>query len=230
VIWSIWKHHNLKLWDDVTETSVLVVERARNMVVDWKLAKAPDASVSTASTSSSSTLNGVPPVSALHTANRWQRPLLGRYRCNIDAAFSNSLNRTGIGICIRDQDGSFVLVKTVLHPCFLPVDVGEALGLYLALQWLSDMQFDNVDFETDSKLTVDAFLSDRNDMSEFGCIITSCRSLFSHLFSNSRVEFVRRQANGVAHALARDTTLLASPAIYYEIPSYIESLIINEML
>jgi len=55
-----------------------------------------------------------------------------------------------------------VLAKTLTHPCFLPVDVGEALGLFSALQWLSDMQFDNVDFETDSKVTVDAFLSDRN--------------------------------------------------------------------
>ncbi|KEH37772.1 hypothetical protein MTR_2g047100 [Medicago truncatula] len=100
----------------------------------------------------------------------------GRYKCNIDATFSNSLNRTGIGICIRESDGSFVLAKTVLHPCFLLVDVGE---------------FDNVDLEMDSKLTVDTFLSNKNEMSEFGCIITSCRSYFNSLFSTSRVEFVR---------------------------------------
>lgn len=77
-------------------------------------------------------------------------------------------------------------------PCLVPVDVGEAFGLHLALQWLSDMQFDSVDFETDSKLSADAFLSDRNDTSEFGCI-SSCRSLFTAVFSNSRVEFIRRQ-------------------------------------
>jgi len=34
VIWSIWKHRNLRVWDDVTETSALVVERARNMILD----------------------------------------------------------------------------------------------------------------------------------------------------------------------------------------------------
>jgi len=44
------------------------------------------------------------------------------------------------------------------------------------------------------------------------------------------VEFVRRQANEVAHALAREATSLASPAIYYAIPTCIETLIINEML
>jgi len=44
------------------------------------------------------------------------------------------------------------------------------------------------------------------------------------------VEFVRRQANVVAHVLAGEATLLASPAIYFYIPECIESLIINEML
>ena len=156
--------------------------------------------------------------------------MAGRYKCNIDAAFFSHVNCTCIGICVRDAKGIFVLAKTVRYPCTVPVDVGEALGLHSAMQWLSDMQFDNVDFETDSKLTVDAFLSTRNDLFEFGCIISSCRSLFSTFFSNSRVEFVRRQINVVAHALAREATSLASTAVYFEIPNCIETLIINEML
>jgi hypothetical protein len=98
------------------------------------------------------------------------------------------------------------------------------------MQWLSDMQFDNVDFETDSKITRDAFHSTRDDISDFGCIISSCRSLFNSSFTNSRVEFVRQQANAVAHVLAGEATFLASPIVYFNIPDYIESLIINEML
>jgi hypothetical protein len=149
----------------------------------------------------------------------WQPPLSGRYKCNIDAAFSS-----------RDSEGIFVLAKTFIYPCTVLVDVGEALGLHAALQWLSDMQFDYVDFATDSKVTVDSFLSTRNDLSEFGCIISSCRSLLRNLFSNSRVEFVRRQANVVAHTLAREATCSTSSAVYYEIPTCIETIIINEML
>jgi len=84
-----------------------------------------------------------------------------------------------------------------------------------------------VDFETNSKLTVDAFLSTRNDLAEFGSIISSCRFLFRNLFSNSRVEFVRRQANTVAHALAREAACFASSAVYYDIPNCIESIMIN---
>jgi len=105
--------------------------------------------------------------------------MLGRYKCNIDAAFSSQLNRTGLGICIQDYDGTFVLARIVSYPFLVLVDVGEAMGLHSTLQWVGDMQFDSVDFELDSKLTTDAFLSTRNAMSEFGCIISSCRFLFS---------------------------------------------------
>jgi len=44
------------------------------------------------------------------------------------------------------------------------------------------------------------------------------------------VEFVRRQANGVAHVLAGEATLLASLVVYFHIPDCIEPLIINEKL
>ena len=40
VISSLWKHCNLRVWDDVTETSAMVVERARNMVTNWQLTNA----------------------------------------------------------------------------------------------------------------------------------------------------------------------------------------------
>jgi len=149
------------------------------------------------------------------TPAAWQHPLSGRYKCNIGAAFSSSLNRTGIGICVRDSDGTFVLAKVISFPCIYSVDVGEALGLHSVMQWLSDMQFDNVDFETDSKITRDAFHSTQEDISEFGCSISFCRSLFSSFFTNSRVDFARRQENVVAHVLAREATFLASPVVYF---------------
>jgi len=229
VLWSLWKHRNIRVWENVTETSVVVVERARNMVTDWQLANTPDVRASTPHLQRALAVNTEASPSHQHDRISWQPPMPGRYKCNIDVAFSSHHNRTGIGICVRDSECIFVLARTITYPCIVSVDVGEALGLHSTLQWLSDMQLDSVDFETDSKLTVDAFLT-RNDLFEFGCIISSCRSLFHNLYSNSRVEFVRRQANTVAHALAREATSLASPAIYYDIPTCIETILINEML
>jgi len=207
----------------------VVVERAKNMVEDCLLANTPDTSTSLSPSQHTMVVTTRTSTLSQHRP-RWQPPTPGRYKCNIDAAFSSHRNRTGIGICVRDSEGTFVLPKTITFPCTVSVDVGETLGLHSTLQWLIDLQLDNVNFETNSKLTADAFLSIRNDLSEFRCISTSCRSLFYNFFSNSRVEFVRRQANEVAHALAREATSLASPAIYYDTPTCIEPLIINEML
>jgi hypothetical protein len=53
------------------------------------------------------------------------------------------------------------------------------------------MQFDNVDFVVDSKLTVDAFNSNMNDITKFGHIITPGQDLFSSHLTNSRVKFNR---------------------------------------
>jgi len=108
-----------------------------------------------------------------------------------------------------------VLAKAVSFPCVSSVDVGEALELHNALQWLSDMQFDNIDFEIDSNITLDAFHSTCDNIFEFRCMIASCHSLFNSYFTNSRVEFARRQANVVAHVLVGEATFLAFPAVYF---------------
>jgi ribonuclease HI len=103
------------------------------------------------------------------------------------------------------------------------------VALFEGLQWLSDKSFDNVDFELDSKVTCDGFHSRRKDISEFGHVVASCKALFYAFFTNSRVEFTRRQANAATHAFAGEATFLASPVIYYRIPSCIDNIIINEM-
>jgi ribonuclease HI len=253
--WSLWKHRNLKIWDDVTEVSAQVVDRARQMIEDWQEAHSPQLEVlQQPAMQQTQSAVSVQPVPQQHQQTgsvavvsvqqsvlqqqqqtgpvlpHWQPPSAGRFKCNVDAAFSDHFKRTGIGICVRDDSGTFVLAKVHQFNHIYPVAIGEALGLYHALQWMKDMQFDHVDFEVDSKITRDAFHSRTTDVSEFGNIIGACRDLFSTSFTNSRVEFIRRQANAAAHALAREATSLASPNIYYDIPFCIETIIINEML
>jgi ribonuclease HI len=237
IFWSLWKHRNLKIWEHVDENSAQVVDRARNMIEDWYGANLPrTGSVQQAGAQLQQ------PVTPLQTYRHnnsrpagtsqlsWTPPSNGRLKCNVDAAFSEHFKRTGIGVCVRDDSGAFVLAKVLQFDHVFPVAVGEALGLYHALQWMQDMQFDNIDFELDSKIARDAFHSHTVDVTEFGHIIDACRDTFSTSFTNSRVEFIRRQANAAAHALAREATSLASPIIYYDIPHCIETIIINEML
>jgi len=89
---------------------------------------------------------------------------------------------------------------------------------------------DNVGFVVDSKTTNDSFHSNWHDVSEFGHIISGYQRLFHSQFTNSQVEFNRRQANVVAHALAGEVVLSASPNIYFHIPRCSNDIILNKML
>jgi len=196
IMWSLWKRRNLKLWQQQNETCMQVVERARHLLDDWRTAQEVR--------SHKATDNHAQPNSVIHGhVIEWTKLAYGRYKCNIDASFSDSLNMVGIGICIRDDQGEFVMAKT---NCFSPlcdVDVGKAIGLHTTLQWVADLHYDHVDFVLDSKSVIERFNSNLVDSSELGCIIQACRQLFDCNFQNSHVEFNRRQANGVTHELAR---------------------------
>lgn len=56
-----------------------------------------------------------------------------------------------------DENDTYVLAQTVSLPTKYSVDVGKALGLFNVLQWLTNMQFDSVNFMIDSQVTIDAF-------------------------------------------------------------------------
>ncbi|PNX70362.1 cytochrome p450, partial [Trifolium pratense] len=51
-------------------------------------------------------------VQTYSAAVNWKSPTPFRLKCNIDASFVSYLNRVGIGICIRDELGQYVLSRT----------------------------------------------------------------------------------------------------------------------
>jgi len=65
---------------------------------------------------------------------KWKKPICVRLKCSIDLCFSASTNKLGICTCIRDEEGCFVLAKTMWFTLLCSVDVGEDLGLYHAIQ------------------------------------------------------------------------------------------------
>lgn len=52
-------------------------------------------------------------------------------------------------MCLHDDERAFVFAKPMSFSDVCPVDVGEVFGLFHALQWFNNMQFDNVDFVVD---------------------------------------------------------------------------------
>lgn len=104
----------------------------------------------------------------------------------------------------------------------LEVREGEAMGLLQALHWARELQLEDVVFEMDAKTVADSVKSCTEDLTDFGIIIKQCRDILS-VEPNYVVEFVRRQANVVAHAFAKAATSYASPYIFESIPTCILS-------
>lgn len=122
-------------------------------------------------------------------------------------------------MCIRDDAGEY------------DVAIGEVVGLYMTLQWVSNLQFDNiVDFVCIRFTTVvDSFHTGVDDQSEFGCIINAYKQLFYDRFQNSHVEFNTRQTNGVAHELGKTDPSEFNPCIYNDVLSCICHILSIEM-
>ncbi|XP_073275463.1 uncharacterized protein [Primulina huaijiensis] len=96
----------------------------------------------------------------------------------------------------------------------------EAMAFKEALSWIESMNVQEVIFESDSKIVVEAISSETEDNSEFGAIISECREVIRQKPSFS-VCFTRRQANKVAHNLARASCFHARPSIWNTPPDFI---------
>lgn len=147
-------------------------------------------------------------------------------KCNIDAAFFQDVQCFGYGMCICNHHGQFVKAHCGWRHGYPLVHEGEAWALLLiTLQWLLTNGFEKVIIEFDCKLVLDALHPSKTNHSEFGFIIKKCKnilSFFSYLF-------VRRQANSVAHALARASKFYATSYVFNSVLDCISSLVINEM-
>jgi len=83
-------------------------------------------------------------------------------------------------------------------------------------------------FETDCMSLVDALTSPAISISEFGNLVSQCRRLLSSNLDYV-VSFVKRQANRVAHTIARASLSHSSPHTCNDVPSTMYSLFMNEM-
>lgn len=120
-------------------------------------------------------------------------------------------------MCLVEQHG--------LRHC--SVDIGKALRLCHALQWVVDLGMDNVDFSLDSKLVVDVVNGNNSSNTDFGSIIKYCHRLLSNHFTNSK--FTRMQANGTTHELGETTPLEIGSQLFNVPPPCINLLLSNEI-
>jgi hypothetical protein len=86
--------------------------------------------------------------------------------------------------------------------------------------------FDRIQFESDSKLLVDAIYSRRSGNSEFHLIINDIILHMTSSHENFEVNFVRRQANLIARTLSRAVKFWTN---FHRFDIIIEHLLINDI-
>jgi len=82
----------------------------------------------------------------------------------------------------------------------------------------------NVAFETDSKLLVDLLGNINPPLNEIGDFRNVKLSYFILSNPDYVVSFVRRQANSVAHNIARAALSNPSPHVFYNVPTSLYSI------
>jgi len=103
-----------------------VFQRATHVLEEWQTAQRIR--------SSSSNQSITPQVQPMRQEEDVRKkPAPSRYKCNIDTSFSTSLNMVGLGMCLRDDDGAFVLARTKWFAPLCDIDVGEVVGLHTTL-------------------------------------------------------------------------------------------------
>ncbi|XP_068338892.1 uncharacterized protein [Pyrus communis] len=122
---------------------------------------------------------------------------------NVDGAWNETTKQGGVGVIIRNDRGRFVAAAAAAAEVdivsYLLVEATAArMGLLLAMQ----RGFQNFILECDSLQIVAALRDTSPRLSDVGIIIEDLKVLMASNFGVYSTHF-RRQANSVAHRLAR---------------------------
>jgi hypothetical protein len=131
-------------------------------------------------------------------------------------------------MCFRDSTGLLLLGKSNYFHSSATVIETETICLLEAIKVAISNGIHDVLFETDCKSLSDVICSTKVPLNKFGDLVFQCRSLLLNR-PDFVVSHVRRQANRVAHCIARTSLSNPSPHIFNYVPTTLYSLIMNEM-
>ncbi|KAK2433837.1 hypothetical protein QL285_019052 [Trifolium repens] len=214
LLWIDWNNRNNFVWNQEKEMGQQLAYRALSLWLEWSL-------VQRANTRDVQQVSQQPVV--------WQPPPREKYKCNVDVGLHDDATKTSSGWCVRDYRGNFVMGGSSWINGRCSSSEGEALALFEAMSTLQLQGYTNVIFETDAHNIVNAIRSRKQGVSEFSVIINKIKRLLS-LFSGFEVKPIRRQANRVAHTIARAALSWSSRHVFDVVPLCIHNLLANEMI
>uniref|UniRef100_A0A803QIZ4 Reverse transcriptase domain-containing protein n=1 Tax=Cannabis sativa TaxID=3483 RepID=A0A803QIZ4_CANSA len=218
VCWALWNARNNTVWKDKSSTVSAVLMSAKTTLDHWK--KAQD-NICLSSIFFDNKGDG---------AELWTKPDNNHIKINVDAALFPQEHSYGYGIVARDSTGHLIEAKTGYFEGNLDASTVEALSIKEALSWIKSKNWQNVEIESDSMISVQGIRGNQVINSLSGLILHDCQILLSSLPSVS-LRFIRRSANRVAHVVARYSRFLSGRSIFeYNVWSDCESLLYSKYL
>ncbi|XP_042972921.1 uncharacterized protein LOC122304717 [Carya illinoinensis] len=145
----------------------------------------------------------------------WQPPEWPFFKVNFDAAYDKNLNRIGLGIVMRDSEGS-------LKPCLIAskeqvfsAAQAERAALQRAMDMCIEMGMNQVIFEGDAKAVIDAINSKNEDNSWHGQETEDLQQLLE-LHPAWRLSFAYRSANHAAHNATKEAIKETNEIVWLE--------------
>lgn len=132
---------------------------------------------------------------------RWNPPPAYWVKLNVDASVSITNHMAATGFLIRNERRQIMGSGHRIHHLVSSVVMAEALAARDGLLFAKDLGFTKVALESDSRLVIKNINGGEKDYSETRPLTRDVNQL-RRCFAACRVEFIAREGNGAAHAMA----------------------------
>ncbi|XP_075655242.1 uncharacterized protein LOC142625480 [Castanea sativa] len=145
----------------------------------------------------------------------WKAPPEPAFKLNIDAAIFKELNCSGVGAIIRNGKGEVMAALSAKGPPVEDSEEAETLACRRAVEFAVDIGFSELVIEGDNAAVMTSLSSPGPNMSRLGHIVHDIQWMATG-FRWVYVSHVNRDANSVAHLLARYAKNVTKDMIWME--------------
>ncbi|XP_021802933.1 uncharacterized protein LOC110747027, partial [Prunus avium] len=184
LIWNLWNERNTVVWTAKRRSPCEVVDGAVRLLQEFKEHQP----------------TMLQPLSRAQA--KWQKPPLGAIKINVDGALHVQTGSGGGGIMARDSAGCFVAARACRFSHVSSLEHAEILALRAAILFSHDLGPGPKIIEGDAQGVIQTVQTAHEDRSILSFLFSDCKFLLSQL-ENTSIQFAFREANRVAHRLAR---------------------------
>ncbi|KAK5787057.1 hypothetical protein PVK06_041708 [Gossypium arboreum] len=130
-------------------------------------------------------------------------PPTGWVKLNVDAGFSIVRQKAVLSFIIKNEEGNILGSEFRVHHLVRTVALAEAIALLHGVQFASEMGFRYVIAESDSRVVINKINSKEDNYSETRPLTWDLKASTRN-FSECRFQFVAREGNSDAHAMAEE--------------------------